>query len=286
MCGMKNQIGIAIVLLAMIVATPPPPRAAAQEGSIDFVARATPSGGLDEPVRGFPFYLLSKSFESISKEVDASIPQTDMDAFIDKLDVSPELKAWMKKQHSTSLSGEDFIRKLKVPDVMGVPEFYQAYMERNQGDQSTNFPKPKFKASDKQKDPAKYAKLSEEYKEAVRKFMEENPQTIDGIDLELAEIDPGSKWSILAGKRDPEVRRRALNLAQSKYLVARTQTNLQGEGFLRSLPPGTYWLSTLDVTADIGDARPRWDVPVTVAPGQTQYVALSNVNAVQPRSSP
>ena len=85
-----------------------------QNGSVDFVARATPSGGLDEPVRGFPFYLLSKSFEEISKEAEATYPKPDMDAFIDKLEVSNELKAWMKKNHMVQLSGEDFIHKLKA----------------------------------------------------------------------------------------------------------------------------------------------------------------------------
>jgi hypothetical protein len=86
----------------------------------------------------------------------------------------------------------------------------------------------------------------------------------------------------LLGRRTPEIHRRALDLAQSKYLVARTESNLQGQGFLRDVPPGNYWISTLDVAADVGDARPRWDVPVTVQPGQTQYVALTNVNSVQP----
>src|SRR5215470_10927505 len=73
--------------------------AAAQNGSIEFVARAAPSGGLEEPVRGFPFFLLSKSFEQISHEVESTHPEADMDAFIDKLDASKELKAWMKKNH-------------------------------------------------------------------------------------------------------------------------------------------------------------------------------------------
>ena len=82
------------------------PRASAQDGSIEFVARATPSGGLEEPVRGFPFYLLSKSFESISQEASVGSPEPDMAAFIDTLEVSPEMKAWMKKNHSTSLAGK------------------------------------------------------------------------------------------------------------------------------------------------------------------------------------
>ncbi len=84
-----------------------------QTGSIDFVARATPSGGLDEPVRGFPFFLLSKSFDEITREAEAAYPKPDFDAEVDKLQVSKELKAWMKKNHMMQLSGEDFIQKLK-----------------------------------------------------------------------------------------------------------------------------------------------------------------------------
>jgi len=105
---------------------------------------------------------------------------------------------------------------------------------------------------------------------------------VDGIDLNLQEFDPAPKWAALEAKRLPEIHRRTLNLAQSKYLVARAETNLQGQGFLRGIPPGNYWISTLDVAADVGDARPRWDVPVTLQAGQTQYVTLSNVNSVQP----
>jgi hypothetical protein len=71
-------------------------------------------------------------------------------------------------------------------------------------------------------------------------------------------------------------------LAQSKYLVARTETDLQGQGFLRGIPAGTYWISTLDVAANVGDARPRWDASVTVRPGETKYLALSDANSMKP----
>jgi len=281
MSGMKcsTRAAIFVIFGALAFAANAP----AQTGSIDFVARATPSGGLDEPVRGFPFYLLSKSFEDIGKEADATDPKPDMDAFIAKLDAtySPELKAWMKKNQWVSLAGEDFIHMLTPTDVLGVPEFRKAYMERNAGDQSADFPKPKVKASDQVKNPDKFDKLSADYIELVRRYIEQHPMSVDGIDLNLAEIDPGPKWQALQGKRMPEIRRRALNLAQSKYLVARAETNLQGEGFLRGIPSGTYWLSTLDVAASVGDARPVWDVPVTVRAGETASVALSNVNAVQ-----
>jgi hypothetical protein len=255
-----------------------------QTGSIDFVARATPSGGLDEPVRGFPFFLLSKSFDEITREAEAAYPKPDFDAEVDKLQVSKELKAWMKKNHMMQLSGEDFIKKLKPADIMGVPEFFEAYLDRNSGNQN-GFPRPKYKPSDKAKDPAKYEKLRAEYIEAIRHYLEQVPDSIEGIDLSLTDVDPGHEWNQREAKRNRDIQRRAIDLAQSRYLVARAETDLQGEGVLRGIPAGTYWLSTLDVAASVGDARPRWDTAVTVGPGQQVRIMLSNVNAVETSAS-
>ena len=126
--------------------------AGAQTGSIQFEVRATPASGIEEPVRGFPFYLLSKSFEDITKEAAASYPLPDMDAFIDKLGASRELKAWMKKNRCVQLSGEDFLQKVKPEDVITVPEFYSAYLQSS-GAGSLDFPRAKYKPVDKTKDP-------------------------------------------------------------------------------------------------------------------------------------
>ena len=280
---MKKRIsGIAwlsVFLLAGTMASAS--RTAAQNASIEFVAQATPSDGLEEPVRGFPFFLLSKSFAEIGKEVEAEYPKPDMDAFIDKLDLSKELRAWMKKHDWVMLSGEEFIHKLHTDDILNVPEFKTAYMDRNSGDQSADFPQPKFKASDEKKNPAKFEKLSADYIEAIRKYIEAHPASIDGIDLGLAEKDPSPKWNVILGTRTTAIHQRALDLAQSDYVVARAQTNLQGQGFLRGLAPGTYWLSTLNVPATVGDARPRWDIPVTLRAGEIKYITLSNSNSVR-----
>jgi hypothetical protein len=283
MSGMKNRfwnlVWLPVLLLSAIVSGTS--RADAQTASIEFVARATPSAGLEEPVRGFPFYLLSKSFAEIEKEADATYPKPDMDAFIAKLDVSPELKEWMKKNDWVELSGEDFTHRLRADDILGVPEFKKAYMDRNAGDQSVDFPKPKIKATDETKNPAKFDKASKEYVDAIRHFIEQHPQSTDGIDLNLTEIDPSPKWRAILGARMTAIHRRTLDMAQGNYLVARAETNLQGQGSMHGLAPGTYWLSTLDVPATVGDARPRWDIPVVVGASETKYVTLSNSNSVR-----
>lgn len=281
---MKHGLRISLCLCAGILAAAS--FAYAQTGAIQFSANATPSGGLQEPVRGFPFFVLSKSFEQIQADAQASVPKADMNAFIVKLDVSPELKAWMKKNQLVSLSGEAFIHRLTPKEILDIPEFRRAYMERNAGDESVNFPKaPKTTSSD-EKNPAKVKKISDEYHETLLRYIADYPQTVEGLDLSLTDVDPGPQWNLLTARRDPEIHRRALDWAQSKYLVARTQTDLQGQAAVENLPPGRYWISTLDTAADVGDARLRWDVPVTVLPGQTQTVALSNVNAIQPPPLP
>jgi hypothetical protein len=283
MSGMKNTARLLILIVAGIPGFAA--LASAQDGSVRFAARVTPTGGLEEPVRGFPFYLLRKSFEEIGKEVEAAEPKPDQDAFISKLDLSPELKKWMKKNNCISLTGEDFVHKLNPADIMNVPEFYAAYLDRNAGDQSVDFPKPKFKASDRVKNPAKYEKLSAEYREEIRRYIKQHPQSISEIELNFTEIDPRTKWNDLVGKRAPEIHRQTLALARSTYLVAQTQTNLEGQGLLRGIPPGTYWLSTLDVAATVGDERLRWDVRVAVRPGDTNHIVLSNFNSVRPSAA-
>jgi hypothetical protein len=257
--------------------------AVAQSGSIEFAVHATPTGGLEEPVRGFPVFLLSRSFEDIQKEADAAFPKQNLNDFIDGLNVSKELKDWMKRNQWITFSGQDFIQKIKPDDVMNVPEFYKAYMDRNAADQGSGFPVEKVKneEKEKEKDPAKYEKDMERYRDSVRHYLEQVPESVNGIDLNLQEIDPNRKWHEIESKRAPEVQRRVTDLAQGKYLVARTETNLQGQGFFPNISPGTYWLTTLNVSVTVGDARPRWDVPLTVRPGEVSYAVLSNVNAVQ-----
>jgi len=274
------------VVLALAVSAPTlSGQAAPQSGSVEFVARATPTGGRPEPVLRFPLYLLRKSFAEIQKEAETSEPQPDLDRFVDTLEVSKELKAWMKRTRTVQLTGSEFMRRVTVNDIFDVPEFFEAYMTRNAGDVTVGFPKPKYRERDRESNPQKYERQRQEYHEQIRKFIETYPHSREGMDLHLVQLDPGQRWAQQQAERQRRVRNRWLALAQTRYLVARTETDLEGRGAFAGIPPGEYWLSTLEGEATAGDVRLRWDFPVAVRAGRATWLELSNINAVQPERS-
>lgn len=262
------------------------PRLAAQSAAptarIEFVAQVTPTGGQPEPVRQLTFYLLRKSVEGIRAEASQSAPATDLDKFIDGLGVSPELEAWMHKRHSVRLSGEDFTKSLTPDDIVGVPEFFSAYMTHNEAFRGLGFPEPKMKEKEKTSNPEKYKAEKEQYEAAVRRFIAGNMDSIQGMDLELMPLNPYARWESLGRKRDQNLDMRAFQLAEQRYLVARTETDLEGRGSFAGVPPGKYWIGMFGAEAISGDVRLRWDFPVSVRPGQTASVELSNLNAARP----
>jgi len=65
-------------------------------GALEIIARITPTGARPEPVRQFTFYILTKSYSEIVKEVEEKDPIPPRDRFIDDLKVSPELRSWLK----------------------------------------------------------------------------------------------------------------------------------------------------------------------------------------------
>lgn len=278
---MKTLLQFAFFLFSLLIFSAP--RVAAQNGTVQFTARITPSGGVDEPVRSFPFYLLRKSYADIQKEAAATLAGADMNTFIDTLDVSPEMKAWMKKNHCVNLSGEDFTKKLKIDDILAVPEFFSAYVERMTTDASVSFPNPKYKPADKVKDPEKYAQLKKQYYDAIRVFFGQHPKSTESLDLSLEEVNPGHKWDNYRSKDQAELDQHTSELAEGSYLAARANTDVEGEGSMRGIPPGNYWISSLNIPATAGETREVWDVPITVRVGQPTYVALSNINAVHHR---
>lgn len=275
-------VALVFTLLALVL---PALRAAAPQataaGTVEFAATATPSGGRAEPVMRLSVSLLRKSFADIHKEAEQSEAKPDLDKFIDALKVSKELKAWMTRTRSVELSGSEFSKKLTTKDLFDVPEFSEAYLARNAGDATVGFPVLKAKEKDRTENPARYEKAKKEYHENLRKFIENNPQSRDGMEVELDSINPGPRWAAQESERKSRIRDRALELAESAYLLAKTETNLDGRGAFANVAPGDYWLSTIEGEATVGDARLRWDVAVPVRAGRVTRVTLTNVNAVR-----
>jgi len=269
----------------MLLVAAPGWLAAQATGSVEFTAQVAPTDGRPEPVRQLTFYLLRKSLDDIRQEALQLEAPPDLDKFVDGLTVSPKLKAWMKKNRTAQLSGTDFIKLLTADDIVETPEFYNAYILSNSGYEGTGFPKPKFKLKDQASNPEKFNEAKTDYKEAVRKFIGMTPESIQGIDANLVEINPSAKWEQLMAEQRRRLEKRTLELAQTRYLVAQTDTNLDGRGFFAGLAPGGYWIDILGMQAVSGDVRLRWDFPVTVRPGESTHVALSNFNAAKPFST-
>jgi len=272
-------------LLAMLAMLAPARGDAAQQpaagtGAIEVSTRVTPTGGRGEPARALPLYLLRKSFEDIRKEAEETEPHADLASFIEALEVSKELKEWMTRRGSVQLTGTEFVRSLTTADILDVPEFYNAYLERNTSEIALRVPRPRRTARDAQE----AERQQEQFRQNVRKYIEANPLSREGMDIYLAEIDPGQRWARQAGLRRERVRRRALEQAESRYLAAHIETGLEGRASFTRIPAGDYWLSTLEAEAHAGDVRLRWDTPVRVRAGETTRIELSNLNAA-PRES-
>lgn len=261
----------------------PPARLAAQSvGRIEFTAQIAPTGGRPEPVRQMTFYLLSKSLDEVQAEALQIEPEPDLNKFADSLSVSPELKAWMKAHHTASLSGSDFTKSLTAEEIVGVPEFLNAYMERNSGFKDVGFPKAKFREKDRESNPEKYKREKEEYTSSLRKFIEAVPETVQGLDADLTEINPSAKWERMKSTQRERLASRVIELAQQRYIQAQADTDLEGHGVFDGVTPGNYWISMIGVPAISGDVRLGWNLPATVRPGETTRVELSNRNAVRP----
>jgi hypothetical protein len=253
--------------------------AQSQTGSIAFQAHVTPTGARPEPVRQFTFYVLTKSYADITKEIEDQNLLPTRDEFIDKWPCSPELKKWMKAHKTIDLSSLDIEPMITTDDVMKIPEFFDAYEHANSGGVTRGIPQPKFKESDKQNNPARYQKQKDEYLTETRKFIDYNPSTISGIELELTAVNPKPTWDKMHSDHRGRVAQLAPDTAQLKYLAGKAETDLDGRATVSGLPAGTYWVSSLGLDAASGDRRLIWDVQTTVVVGQTTRLDLSNFNA-------
>ena len=254
-------------------------------GGLELVARITPTGARAEPVRQFTFYILTKSYSEIVREVEEKDPVPPRDQFIDGLKVSPELRTWLKGHDTLDLAEPGFDKLLTPDDILNIPEFLLAYQRSNSGGVTEGLPKPKYTEADKTERPEKYEKLRQDYLASLRKFIRSRPETVSGVELELDGVNPQRKWAALQNDRRKRVQRVAPDVAQLKFLAAKADTDLEGRASLSGLVPGDYWVSSLNLDADAGDMRVRWDVPVKIERGKTVRVELSNLNSFDARSS-
>jgi hypothetical protein len=254
-------------------------------GALEIIARITPTGARPEPVRQFTFYILTKSYLEIVKEVEEKDPIPPRDQFIDDLKVSPELRSWLKGHDTLDFTEPGFDKLLTPDDVLNVPEFLLAYQRTNSGGVTNGLPKPKYTDADKTDHPEKYEKLKQDYLASLKKFLRSRPETMSGVELELDAVNPQRKWAALQNDRRKRVQRVAPDVAQLKFLAAKADTDLEGRASLSGVAPGDYWISSLNLDADAGDMRVRWDVPVKIDRGKTIRIELSNLNSIDTRRS-
>jgi hypothetical protein len=274
-------------LACLLAATILPAKIQAQaSGTLEFQARIQPTGGRMEPVRGLSFYLLRKSVADIQKEAERTEPLADLEGFVDSLSLSPGLKAWMKKHRTVSLSGTEFTKQLNADDIIGVPEFFDAFMQQNGGSLNAGVPVPKYKESERQSNPDKYQREHELFLKQLRTYLTAHPESTLGIDSELGDSNPAQRWAQLQVEQQRKVVRRSQVLAQTTYLAAQIDSDSDGRGVVHGLAPGAYWLTTLDAPAMAGDVRLLWDVPAQVSAGQIAHIDLNNFNAIEPAGGP
>src|SRR5215510_1577479 len=124
-------------------------------GALEFTARVTPTAAKPEPVRDFTFYVLSKSYDEIVKEIDERDGSPAKEKFIDDLKISPELRAWLHKHDVTDLTLPGVDKLFTPDDVLHVPEFLLAYQRSHSGGVTNGIPVPRFREADKTENPSR-----------------------------------------------------------------------------------------------------------------------------------
>jgi len=280
-----SRLAPCLGLLAILAATAQTAEAQSETGALEFAARVTPTAARAEPVRQFTFFILTKSYDQIAKEVAAQDTLPERDKFIDGLKISTELKTWLKGHDILDLTMPGLDKALTPDDVIKVPEFLLAYQRSNSGGVTNGIPKPKYSDADKVARPERYEKQRQEYLVALKKFIVAHPETESGMELELDGVNPQRKWAKIESDHRKRIQHTAPDLAQTKYLAAKTDTDLDGHASVMHLSAGSYWISSLNLDISAGDMHVRWDVPVTIQPGQTSRIELTNLNASDARAA-
>jgi hypothetical protein len=282
---MRRKFSLAVVILLCSLGTARGGNAQSTNGSLNFLARITPTAAHPEPVRQFTFYLLTKSYREICKEVEEQNAPPDREKFIGDLKVSPELREWLRNHEVLDLTTPNLDKSLTADDILHIPEFLAAYQTTNSGGVTNGIPKPKYTDADKKDRPDRYQKQHDEYFAALKKFIQTHPESVSGMELEMTGINPQARWAQMQAEQKRRVLRIAPEVAQTKFLAAQADTDLEGRAAISNLPAGKYWLGTLNLEAGAGDQHLRWDVPVTIQDGRSVRVELTNLNATDAHGS-
>jgi len=167
---MRRATCISWAILAVLVCFAHTARAQNSAGTLDITARITPTAARPEPVRQFTFYILTKSYANIAKEVEEGDVVPPRDEFIDGLKVSKELKTWLKAHDTLDLTIPELDKMLTPDDIIHTPEFLVAYQHSNSGGVTNGIPKPKYKEADKTDHPEKYEKDKQAYYTALKSW--------------------------------------------------------------------------------------------------------------------
>src|SRR5262245_14666900 len=97
-----------VFLFAVLLAFRGVVRAQDAPGALEFTARVTPTAARAEPVREFTFYLLTKSYREIVREVGERYAAPSRDQFIDRLEVSAEFRDWLHKHEILDVTRPGF----------------------------------------------------------------------------------------------------------------------------------------------------------------------------------
>ena len=97
-------------------------RAQSTPGSLELAARISPTAARPEPVRQFTFYVLTKSYSEIVREVEAQNETPSREKFIENLKLSPELKGWLKAHDIFDLTMPELDRLGLPQKVVGLAE--------------------------------------------------------------------------------------------------------------------------------------------------------------------
>src|SRR5271170_5762523 len=155
---MRRATYSSLAILAGLVCFAPAALAQNSTGTLEITARLTPTAARPEPVRQFTFYILTRSYGDIAKEVEAGDAMPPRDEFIDGLKVSKELKVWLKAHETLDLTAPDLDKLLTPDEIIHTPEFLLAYQHTNSGGVTNGIPKAKYKDADKETHPEKYEK--------------------------------------------------------------------------------------------------------------------------------